>query len=80
MISPEALTTIVSDISLADACRTAFKELKLWLEDEWRLTSEQAAVVMGVGAHCRIGQISNQLHTGKCSIDRSLLPSKDVPG
>jgi amidase len=74
--SPETLTTIVSDISLAEACRLAFKELKLWLEDEWQLTSEQAAVVMGIGAHCRIGQVSNQLHTGKCSIDRSLLPQR----
>ncbi|MBV9168106.1 MAG: acetamidase/formamidase family protein [Solirubrobacterales bacterium] len=77
VITPQTLTTIASDISLADACRTAFKELKLWLQDEWRLTSDQAAVLMGIGAHCRIGQISNQLHTGKCSIDRSLLPDTD---
>lgn len=77
VITSQALTTIASDISLADACRTAFKELKLWLEDEWQLTSDQAAVVMGIGAHCRIGQISNQLHTGKCSIDRSLLPDSE---
>ncbi len=76
VISPAALTTIVSDISLADACRTAFKQLKLWLEDEWQLSSEQAALIMGIGAHCRIGQLSNQLHTGKCTIERALLPHR----
>ncbi len=75
VFSADRLTTIVSGISLADACRAAFRELKLWLEDEWELTSEQAALVMGIGAHCGIGQVSNRLHTAKCSIDRSLLPS-----
>jgi L-rhamnonate dehydratase len=75
-VTPESplLTTIVSGISLADACRTAFRELKLWLEDEWDLDPEHAAIVMGMGAHCGIGQLSNLLHTGKCSIARSLLP------
>ena len=29
---------------------------------------------MGIGGHCGIGQVSNRLHTAKCSIDRSLLP------
>jgi amidase len=72
--SADALTTIVSGISLADACRTAFRELKLWLEDEWGLDSEHATIVMGIGAHCGVGQMSNPLHTGKCSIARSLLP------
>jgi amidase len=72
--SDRRLTTIVSGISLADACRAAFRQLKLWLEDEWRLTSEEAALVMGIGAHCGVGQVSNALHTAKCSIDRDLLP------
>jgi amidase len=72
--SDRQLTAIVSGISLADACRLAFRELKLWLEDEWRMTSDEAAVLMGIGAHCGVGQVSNALHTAKCSIDRSLLP------
>lgn len=72
--SAEKLTTIVSGISLADSCRAAFRELKLWLEDEWSLGPEQAAIVMGIGAHCGVGQVSNLLHTAKCSIARSLLP------
>ena len=74
VVSADTLTTIVSGISLADACRAAFRELKLWLEDEWRLGPEEAALVMGIGAHCGIGQVSNLLHTAKCSISRSLLP------
>ena len=75
--SAEKLTTIVSGISLADSCRAAFRELKLWLEDEWSLGPEQAAIVMGIGAHCGVGQVSNLLHTAKCSIARSLLPPEN---
>ena len=75
--SAEKLTTIVSGISLADSCRAAFRELKLWLEDEWSLCPEQAAIVMGIGAHCGVGQVSNLLHTAKCSIARSLLPPEN---
>jgi acetamidase/formamidase len=75
VVSADRLTTIVSGISLADTCREAFRELKLWLEDEWGLTSEQAALAMGIGAHCGIGQVSNRLHTAKCSIDPALLPA-----
>ena len=73
IITAERLITIVSGISLADASRAAFRELKLWLEDEFGLSSEQAAIVMGIGAHCGICQVSNPLHTAKCSIARSLL-------
>ena len=67
----------MSGISLADSCRAAFRELKLWLEDEWSLGPEQAAIVMGIGAHCGVGQVSNLLHTAKCSIARSLLPPEN---
>jgi amidase len=70
------LTTIVSGISLADAARIAFRELKLWLEDEWELSGEQAAIVMGIGADCAIAQVTNLLHTAKCSIDISMLPAR----
>jgi amidase len=68
------LMTIVSGISLADAAREAFRELKLWLQDDYALSSDEAAIVMGMGAHCGIAQVSNPLHTAKCSIARSLLP------
>jgi amidase len=74
VLTRDRLMTVVSGISLADACRAAFAELKLWLQDEWRLSSDQAAIVMGIGAHCGVAQVSNPLHTAKCSISRSLLP------
>ena len=68
------LTTIVSGISLADACRAAFRELKLWLEDEWHVDPDDAAVIMGMAADCGVCQVSNLLHTATCTIARDLLP------
>jgi amidase len=76
VMTEDLLMTVVSGISLADACRAAFAELKSWLQDEWELSSDQAAVVMGIGAHCGVGQVSNLLHTAKCSIARALLPNR----
>ena len=72
----ETLTTIVSGISLADAARDAFADLKDWLQRDRHLSSEQAAIAMGIGAHCGIGQVSNRLHTAKCSIAIALLPGR----
>jgi hypothetical protein len=74
------LTTVVSGINLADACRTAFAELKGWLEDSYGLTSDDAAVLMGIGAHCGVCQVSNALRTAQCSISLSLLPSQSADG
>lgn len=68
------LTTVVSGPSLADAARDAFKELKAWIEDDWRLDHEEAAIIMGIAGHCGIGQVSNLLHTATCSISRAHLP------
>ncbi len=68
------LTTVVSGISLADACRSAFRELKLWLEDEWQVAPDDAAVIMGIAADCGVCQVSNQLHTATCTLARALLP------
>jgi len=73
--SDSQLITVVSGISLAEACRMAFRELKLWLEDEWKLSSDDAAVLMGIAAHCGVCQVSNTLHTASCKISRDLLPS-----
>jgi amidase len=74
ILTADRLMTVVSAASLTDAARSAFRELKIWLEQEWGLTNEEAAMVTGIGAHCGIGQVSNLLHTAKCSIARSLLP------
>lgn len=68
------LTTIASGISLADASRTAFRELKLWLEDEFEVAPADAAVVMGMAADCGVCQVSNLLHTATCTISRDVLP------
>jgi amidase len=68
------LTTVVSGISLADACRSAFRELKLWLEDEWNVLPDDAAIVMGMAADCGVCQVSNLLHTATCTIARDVLP------
>ncbi len=70
------LVTIVSGISLADSCRTAFRQLKLWVESEWGLTSDESALIMGIAGTCGVGQVSNAIHTAKCSIERSMLPSR----
>lgn len=74
IVTADRLMTVVSAPSVTDAARTAFRELKLWLEQDRQLTNDEAAMVMGMAAHCGIGQVTNLLHTAKCSIDRSLLP------
>lgn len=74
IVTADRLMTVVSAASLTDAARSAFRELKVWLEQDWGLTSDEAAMLMGIGGHCGIGQVSNLLHTAKCSIARSLLP------
>lgn len=63
------LTTIASDISLADAARRAFADLKVWVENELDLTSDDAAVLLGMVGHCGIAQVSNTLHTATATLD-----------
>ncbi len=69
------LTTVVSDISLADACRQAFRELLLWIEEDFALAREDVATLMGMLAHTGVCQISNRLHTARCSMPRAPLLS-----
>lgn len=71
-----SLTTIVSAPSLSDAARSAFRQLKLWIEEDWGLDSDRAAIVMGMAADCGIGQVSNLLHTATCTIDLAVLPPR----
>jgi len=52
----------------------AFRELKLWLEADYGLTSDESAVLLGIGGHCGVCQVSNALYTAKCWVDRALLP------
>jgi hypothetical protein len=74
ILTENRLTTVVPGISLADACRLAFRELTLWIQDERPLAHEQSAIVMGIGGECGVGQVSNRCHMAECSLERSLLP------
>ena len=71
-MTADRLMTVVSGISLADACRDGVSRAQAVARGRVALSSEQAAIVMGIGAHCGIGQVSNPLHTAKCSIARAL--------
>lgn len=68
------LQTVISGVSLTECSRVAFRELKLWLEADYGLTSEESAVLLGIGGHCGVCQVSNALYTAKCWVERSLLP------
>jgi len=68
------LTAVVSAGTLADASRSAFRELKHWLQEEFSVEPDDAAVLMGIAADCGICQVSNALHTASCTIERALLP------
>jgi amidase len=70
-----SLITVVSDISLADASRQAFRELLLWIEDDYDIRRDDIAAVMGMLADTAICQVSNRMHTARCSIPREPLYS-----
>jgi amidase len=74
IVTETTLVTVVSDISLAQACRFAFAELMHWVEHDYGLSREEAAVVLGIASKCGICQVSNLLHTAKCSIEIGALP------
>jgi amidase len=68
-----SLVTVVSDISLADASRQAFRELMLWIEADYQIERPDLVAVMGMLADTAICQVSNRLHTARCSISRDAL-------
>jgi amidase len=69
----KSLITVVSDISLADASRQAFRELLHWIEEDYGVVRDDVAAVMGMLADTAICQVSNRLHTARCSIPREPL-------
>jgi acetamidase/formamidase len=73
----EALMTLASERTLDEACRTAFKYMLWWIEDEYGLERQEAALLMGMVAHTGICQVSNPLMTAKCTMPRSFLPPGD---
>jgi amidase len=67
------LMTVVSNISLADACRQAFRELMLWLEEDTGAPRHIVALLMAMVADTAVCQVSNRLHTARCTISRAHL-------
>jgi amidase len=69
----DTLMTLASERTLEDACRAAFKYMLWWVEDEYGLERQDAALLMGMVAHTGICQVSNPLMTAKCTMPRSFL-------
>ena len=65
------LITVVSDASLADACRQAFREMLLWLEEDTGRDRPLIALLMGMVADTTVCQASNRLHTARCTMPRA---------
>lgn len=73
VVTATSMVTVVSDISLADASRQAFRELLLWIEEDFSIPRDDIAAVMGMLADTAICQVSNRMHTARCSIAREPL-------
>jgi amidase len=67
------LITVVSDISLADACRQAFREMMLWIEEDTGAERHMIALLMAMVADSAVCQVSNRLHTARCTMPRGPL-------
>jgi amidase len=67
------LMTVVSDSSLADACRQAFREMMLWIEEDRGVERQLIALLMGMVADTAVCQVSNRLHTARCTVPREAL-------
>jgi acetamidase/formamidase len=67
------LMTVVSDISLADACRQAFREMMLWIEEDTRAERHMIVLLMAMVADTAVCQVSNRLHTARCTMPRGPL-------
>lgn len=68
--TPESLVTVVSNPSLDEACRFAFKELLDWVESEYDIERTRAAMLLGMVAQTGICQTCNSLYTAKCVMPR----------
>jgi amidase len=71
----DSLITVASARTLEEACRAAFKYMLWWVVDEYGIAHVDAAMLMGMVAHCGICQVSNPLLTAKCTMPRSFLPA-----
>lgn len=72
--SADALTTVVSDNTLDRAVGIAFSELLGWVVEDYGWDREEAALLLAMVAQTGVCQTANSLHTGKCTVPRSVLP------
>lgn len=73
--SAGALTTVVSDNTLDRAVGIAFSELLGWVVEDYGWDREEAALLLAMVAQTGVCQTANSLHTGKCTVPRSALPT-----
>ncbi len=69
----ERITTIVAGTPLEWAARQAFRELLDWVVDDFELSREKAALLMGMVADTGICQVSNTDFTAYCTMPRGVL-------
>ena len=69
----DRITTIVAGTPLEWAARQAFRELLDWVVDDFELSREKAALLMGMVADTGICQVSNTDFTAYCTMPRGVL-------
>jgi amidase len=67
------LITVVTTQTVDHACELAFRELMMWIQDDYALDRITAAQLMGITADVGVCQLPNALPTAKCSIERRWL-------
>ena len=66
----EELITVVSGKPLEWSARQAFRELLNWIDDDFDLARDRAALLLAMVAHVRIAQVSNTDYTAYCVAPR----------
>jgi acetamidase/formamidase len=69
----DELMTLVSGAPLEHCARQAYRELLAWVESEWAIGRQKAALLLAMVARCGIAQISNDELTATCALPRSAL-------
>ncbi len=72
--SAQELMTVGSARPLEDAARLAFRELILWLEKDYGLSTDDAYMLLSLAARARIAQLVNPLYTVVAKLSRQYLP------
>jgi amidase len=64
----DSIAVVVSDVSLAQAGRTAFRELAAWISAGSSAVHEDVIRLLGMASHLAVCQVSNPLHTAHCEV------------